>query len=99
MGALEFEPDRSPPIKGDEKIDITNLWTRSRRVLAGKITSATDQIFRYGGTAGGARAKAIILFNPKKMDLFLFIGPNVSGFYICAKNVSGYGFECFNRRI
>lgn len=59
MGALEYEPE----IKLDhteEEIEVTELWLKSRKVLEGKIEKHTDDIFKYGGSAGGARAKAVI---------------------------------------
>lgn len=64
MGALEYEPE----IKLDhaeEEIELTELWLQSRRVLEGKIKNHTDAIFKYGGSAGGARAKAVINWNQK----------------------------------
>ncbi|MCP4367759.1 MAG: type II toxin-antitoxin system HipA family toxin [Deltaproteobacteria bacterium] len=64
MGALEYEPE----IKLDhteEEIEITELWLKSRKVLEGKIEKHTDDIFKYGGSAGGARAKAVINWDRK----------------------------------
>ncbi len=64
MGALEYEPE----IKLDhteQEIEISELWLKSRKVLEGTIENHTDDIFKYGGSAGGARAKAIINWDRK----------------------------------
>ena len=64
MGALEYEPEEDLKLKSGEDYDIATLWQKSRNVIEGRVEDDTDGIFRYGGSAGGARAKAVILFNP-----------------------------------
>lgn len=65
MGALEF----SPPIEGrnsahgDEAIEIARLVEEARRVIEGDPAVAVPEMMLVGASAGGARAKALILVN------------------------------------
>ncbi len=71
MGALEFKPARSPKNNKSSAIEISQLVEGSRKALAG--TFAGDQeteaailnIIQVGTSAGGARAKAVIAWNPE----------------------------------
>ena len=65
MGALEF----SPPLEGrntpaaDEAIVIARLVEEARRVIEGDPEVALPEMMQMGASAGGARAKALILWN------------------------------------
>ena len=75
MGALEFEPViRSRPAR--QSVDVAGLVELANRVLvnrarlAGRLVGegdarALDQILRVGTSAGGARAKAVLAWNPR----------------------------------
>lgn len=68
MGALEFTPTENV---GDDDflnqdLEVTRLHREAKKVLEGKADEMTAKIMRIGGSAGGARAKALIDFNPKK---------------------------------
>lgn len=75
MGALEFEPVQGPTHKGSRPIDVDALVSLASEILsrreglavsfddAGK-TQALADILRVGTSAGGARAKAVIAWNP-----------------------------------
>ena len=76
MGALEFEPSAGPD-KSEGKLlaieDLTELASMafaSKEVLDAKFTEANGKqalldILKVGTSAGGARAKAVIAFNPE----------------------------------
>lgn len=75
MGALEYRPARGPRQTRSAEIDIGELAALAATVLAereglqgnlGKNTreDALRDILRVGTSAGGARAKAIIAWNP-----------------------------------
>ena len=75
MGALEFVPDRGPRTRGTTKIQIDSLVKLASDVLAHrnaldvhftpeKRHGALNELLRVGTSAGGARAKAIIAWNP-----------------------------------
>jgi serine/threonine-protein kinase HipA len=76
MGALEFEPDQGPEAVTGRDVDIealTRLANRmldERAALAGTLAGKNDrvnlqEILRVGTSAGGARAKALLGWNPQ----------------------------------
>ncbi|MBU1049165.1 type II toxin-antitoxin system HipA family toxin [Candidatus Bipolaricaulota bacterium] len=76
MGALEFEPAVLGPPSSTSTIDLANLVELVNRVLdersslSGVLAGEDDgkamqDILRVGTSAGGARAKAILAWNPE----------------------------------
>lgn len=81
MGALEFEPSAGPDKSDDKLLAIDDLAAlasmafASKETLDTKFSEAAEQtsntkdglldILRVGTSAGGARAKAVIAFNPQ----------------------------------
>ncbi len=76
MGALEFEPATLGPPEGTSVVDVANLVDLANRILderaglKGAFTGnddrkAIENILRVGTSAGGARAKAILAWNPE----------------------------------
>lgn len=70
MGALEFKPARTPAIAGSTAIKLSRLVESARQAVHGELGSdqlakaALAQIIQVGTSAGGARAKAAIAWNP-----------------------------------
>jgi serine/threonine-protein kinase HipA len=70
MGALEFKPARTPAISSSTAIKLSRLIESARRAVHGEFGSdqlagaALAQIIQVGTSAGGARAKAAIAWNP-----------------------------------
>lgn len=75
MGALEFVPSKGPASTKADKIEIDELVKLASDVLThrtdfnvsvgdGDRADALREILRVGTSAGGARAKAIIAWNP-----------------------------------
>ena len=70
MGALEFRPARSPAIASSTAIKLGHLVESARQAVHGEISNdqrthaALAQIIQVGTSAGGARAKAAIAWNP-----------------------------------
>jgi serine/threonine-protein kinase HipA len=65
MGALEFHPPidgRTTP-KIDEALSVAQLVEEARRVIEGDPAVAVPEMMQIGASAGGARAKALILWN------------------------------------
>jgi len=81
MGALEF----SPPLEGrrnrdsDEALAIATLVEEARRVIEGDPTVAVPEMMRVGASAGGARAKALILWNHGKARVKSAFAPRAAG--------------------
>jgi serine/threonine-protein kinase HipA len=80
MGALEFAPARGPRATKSEEIHIDALVALASEVLNNreglKHSFAEDQssealreILRVGTSAGGARAKAVIAWNPRTQEV------------------------------
>jgi serine/threonine-protein kinase HipA len=74
-GALEFQPARGPASSGAHDLDIASLVQLANDVLADRETlvaslakgereQAMRDILSVGTSAGGARAKALIAYNP-----------------------------------
>ncbi len=76
MGGLEFKPALRIPHSKSDEIEVSKLVELSNKILdqraglEGVFSGADDQdaiedILRVGTSAGGARAKAILAWNPK----------------------------------
>lgn len=67
MGALEYRP---PIVDGRnqherEALEIAHLVEEARKIVEGSPNVAVPEIMRIGSSAGGARAKAVVLWNPE----------------------------------
>jgi serine/threonine-protein kinase HipA len=67
MGAMEFEPAMSTSAGAETAVplQIAGLVEDARRALRGEVSKVTQHILDVGSSAGGARAKAVIGWNPK----------------------------------
>ena len=81
MGALEF----SPPLEGrrnrdtDEALAIATLVEEARRVIEGDPTVAVPEMMHVGASAGGARAKALVLWNRGTARVKSAFAPRAAG--------------------
>lgn len=70
MGVLEFRPNRGPKTKTATAIDLRDLVQNARDTVSGRLGSNDDtwlalrNLIEVGTSAGGARAKAVIAWNP-----------------------------------
>jgi serine/threonine-protein kinase HipA len=78
MGALEFKPalrtgdNSSVAIELDRLVDLAQMVVDGRTrmlVRVGKDADALDTIIRVGTSAGGARAKALVAWNPRTNEV------------------------------
>jgi len=80
MGALEFAPVLGPPLRGSAKVSVDALVALASEVLVhrnslqvsfapGARHNGLEEILRVGTSAGGARAKAIIAWNPQTNEV------------------------------
>ena len=79
MGALEFEPVLPKANNEPTKIELNNLIHIAQEILLGKQNfntnlssdeaKALSDILKIGTSAGGARAKAVIAFNPDTNEI------------------------------
>jgi serine/threonine-protein kinase HipA len=64
MGGLEYAPHLQRKTPEDElALEMSALVTSARKLIEGDTSEAINEIMRVGGSAGGARAKALILRN------------------------------------
>lgn len=75
FGALEFRPARGPRATKNTAIDMAVLVESARRAVHGETdtdahaAAALNQIIQLGTSAGGARAKAAVAWNPATSEL------------------------------
>jgi len=79
MGALEFEPPVPKVSDVSRKIEINDLVQIANEILTGRQIFATNlleneekailDLLKIGTSAGGARAKAVIAFNPETKEV------------------------------
>ena len=75
LGALEFKPMRGPTRASSTAIEMADLVETARLALSGDFGSdsearaALTQLIQVGTSAGGARAKAAIAWNPETMEI------------------------------
>jgi len=71
MGALEFRPERGSHRESSAAIEMQTLVEEARKLIEGHLSidheaeAALANILRVGTSAGGARAKAVIAWNPE----------------------------------
>jgi serine/threonine-protein kinase HipA len=65
MGALEFQPalEGARTRAEQQVLEISELVDQARALIEGKLEVAMPEIMRVGASAGGARPKAVILWN------------------------------------
>ncbi len=80
MGALEFRPARGPAARQASRVDIDRLVELASEILTHRNAldvsfagdekkAALTEILRVGTSAGGARAKAVIAWNPETNEV------------------------------
>ena len=75
MGALEFRPQRGPAARKPTAIELGELVGVARQALSGSwhdddsSAAALRSILEVGTSAGGARAKAVVAWNPTTNEL------------------------------
>jgi serine/threonine-protein kinase HipA len=70
MGALEFRPPlRERHRDATEALEIARLVEQARALIEGRVETAMPEIMRIGSSAGGARPKAVVLWNPDRQEM------------------------------
>ncbi len=87
LGALEYRP---PAFDSEDlvpsAVHLADLVFAARRTVLGELSSDTkaraalDQLIRVGTSAGGARAKAVVAFNPVTYQIHSAYAPYEEGF-------------------
>ena len=75
MGALEFKPAHGPRNIKPSSIEMNSLVIEARKAVKGTLyrdyetNAALRSMIEVGTSAGGARAKAVITWNPKTQEI------------------------------
>ena len=103
MGALEFRPPALTRAKDATSVlSLADLVRAARLTVRGELASETgahaaiQQLIQVGSSAGGARAKAVVAFNPSTYQIASALAPLDEGFehwIIKLDGVSGTGMD------
>lgn len=75
MGALSFKPARGTMTRNPAAVNVNNLVTEARIAVHGTLSSddhanaGLRSIIEVGTSAGGARAKAVVAWNPQTNEI------------------------------
>lgn len=97
IGALTFMPSQANVKSPVTAIQIADLVSEARYLLAGKAASSTNtssaltQLLQVGSSAGGARAKAVVSYNPVTDQIRSAYAPDEAGFEQWILKLDGVG--------
>ncbi len=109
MGALEFRPPAragSAPVAS--ALELADLVLAARRTVRGELGDdqsahgALEQLIQVGTSAGGARAKAVVAFNPDTYQVhsaYERLGEGFEQWLIKLDGVSGAGMDGHGDRL
>lgn len=66
MGALSYEPDRSPGMSGSAPLRLDKLAEEAAIVLAGEHDDVFEELLRLNGSSAGARPKIVAQVSPNR---------------------------------
>ena len=69
MGALQYKPETEQEKSTGLIPDLDSIATEMDRVLKGNSSEIIEELFRLGGSSGGARPKIFASYNPQTGDL------------------------------
>lgn len=99
LGALEFRPARGPRPRKATAIDLSELVLAARTAVSGAfdtedgITESVRHLIAVGTSAGGARAKAVIAWNPTTGEVRSGQVPSDPGFEQWLLKFDGVGAD------
>ena len=71
MGALSFHPAQDLELndRGEQALELSALVQSARSILDGSVEIVLPEIMSLSASAGGARAKAIVLWSPERDEM------------------------------
>jgi serine/threonine-protein kinase HipA len=99
LGALEFRPSRGPRTRKATAIDLSELVLAARSAVFGAfdsedgITESVRHLIAVGTSAGGARAKAVVAWNPATGEVRSGQVPSDPGFEQWLLKLDGVGVD------
>ncbi len=64
MGALIYRPEMPIEGAGAFEIELDEIANATRLILSGAATDVLDELYKLGGSSGGARPKILVGYNP-----------------------------------
>ncbi len=64
MGALIYRPEIEEKTHGAFKIELDKIAKAANQLITGAATNVLDELFKLGGSSGGARPKILVGYNP-----------------------------------
>jgi serine/threonine-protein kinase HipA len=65
MGALTYSPNLNSEVQADKLLQLDKIYQEMNKVLEGTPSEIIEELFRLGGSSGGARPKIFVGYNPK----------------------------------
>jgi serine/threonine-protein kinase HipA len=69
MGALRYKPEINVENLTEFRIELDEIAKATQRIIAGTATEVLDELFKLGGSSGGARPKILVGYNPTTQHL------------------------------
>jgi serine/threonine-protein kinase HipA len=99
LGVLEFRPHRGPQTRKATAVDLSELVLAARAAVLGEfgsedgITESVRHLIAVGTSAGGARAKAVVAWNPATNEVRSGQVPPDPGFEQWLLKLDGVGTD------
>ena len=65
MGALRYKPEIEAENQAEFRIELDEIANATQQIIAGTATEVLDELFKLGGSSGGARPKILVGYNPE----------------------------------
>jgi serine/threonine-protein kinase HipA len=69
MGALRYKPEIPVENLAEFRIELDEIAHATQQIIAGTATDVLDELFKLGGSSGGARPKILVGYNPENQHL------------------------------
>jgi serine/threonine-protein kinase HipA len=69
MGALRYKPEMPIENLAEFRIELDEIAHATQHIIAGTTTDVLDELFKLGGSSGGARPKILVGYNPENQHL------------------------------
>jgi serine/threonine-protein kinase HipA len=64
MGALMYKPEMAIENADEFKMELDEIAKATKQIMAGTSTEVLDELFKLGGSSGGARPKILVGYHP-----------------------------------
>lgn len=69
MGALTYKPEIDEEVQIEFKVELDEIAKATNQIITGAATNVLDELFKLGGSSGGARPKILVGYNPTTQHL------------------------------